>query len=367
MLGCGHPGDRELRCRGRARQQRLARGQRRRRGGRQQRHLPARRGPGRRGLDGAGGAGPAPVCDPTSCQAAGGQCTGTTCVLTENPNGVSAGTQTSLQAGGSADPAFAFLYPYDNTVFPRGLVPPTLQFAGTAPEAMYVHISFPGLDYKGYYAGSNPGRVAISGPMWNAISLASNGIKNEVLVQVTKTSNGQIAGPITESWTIATGNVRGTIYYETYGSAILGGAASVGIMKIQPGATTPTPHAERLRQRLPHRQRRRVDPGGGPGLRGDHQRQLRPEEQRRPHLHRGDRRLRLRRALPRRQLPHVGHQLPHLAEQPVAALQHQPRAPSSPRPAGTASSPTAAPPPSPPTARSSSSTTRTRAAGTRWR
>jgi len=188
---------------------------------------------------GTGGTQPT-FCDPTSCQAAGGQCASNTCMLTENPNGVSAATQASLQAGGSGDPAFAFLYPYDKTVFPRGLVPPTLQFAGAAPEAAYVHISFAGLDYKGYYAGSSPGRITLSAPMWDAIALASTGGKNAVEVQVTKISGGKVAGPITEHWTIATGNLRGTIYYETYGSALLGGADSVGIMKIQPGATAPT-------------------------------------------------------------------------------------------------------------------------------
>jgi hypothetical protein len=79
--------------------------------------------------------------------------------LTDNPGAVSMGTQNQLTGGGSADPALAWLYPYDGTVFPRGLLPPTLQFAGTPPDATYVHLSFSNLDYKGFYGASNPGQV----------------------------------------------------------------------------------------------------------------------------------------------------------------------------------------------------------------
>jgi WD40-like Beta Propeller Repeat len=192
------------------------------------------------GGDAGQGGGKPGVCDPTSCQAGSGTCMNGTCVLAENPGAVPSGTQASLVAGGKADPSFAFLYPYDQTVFPRGLAAPTMQFAGTPPDAAYVHISFSGLEYKGFYGPSNPGRIVLSNAAWKAIGLASTGGKNAVQVQVTKITGGTVTGPITETWTIATGNIRGTIYYETYGSAILGGALSVGIMQIQPGASAPT-------------------------------------------------------------------------------------------------------------------------------
>ena len=42
----------------------------------------------------------------------------------ENPGGIDPGTQTSLENGGTADAAFRWLYPYDRTVFPRGLGAP---------------------------------------------------------------------------------------------------------------------------------------------------------------------------------------------------------------------------------------------------
>ena len=192
------------------------------------------------------------TCDPT-CAAAGGTCSGTSCTISENPGGVSSGDQGSLNGGGSADSAFAWLYPYDGTVFPRGLLPLTLQFGGTAFDAAEVKVTFPGMTYTGFYGpGAAPSQIKFSAAVWSAITAAAQAT-SAVKVEVTKESSGQVSGPITETWTIAQGNIRGTIYYETYGSQLidagtgglggLGGgddSESVGIMKIQPGATAPT-------------------------------------------------------------------------------------------------------------------------------
>ena len=117
----------------------------------------------------------------------------------------------------------------------------TLQFGGTAFDAAEVTVTFPGMSYTGYYgAGSTANQIKLSSAVWTAITNAAQAT-SAVKVNVTKSTAGSVTGPITETWTIAQGTVRGTIYYETYGSQILGGADSVGIMKIQPGATTPTP------------------------------------------------------------------------------------------------------------------------------
>ena len=173
-----------------------------------------------------------------ACALAGGAWSGSVCTLSENPGKIDPATQGKLAAGGTADSTFKLVYPYDATVFPRGLLPPTLQFSGTAPSAVYVHVSASGVDYKGYFGPSNPGRAAFSGPAWAAITLGAKASET-LKVEVTKISGSAVAGPVTESWTVAQGSLRGVIYYETYGSAILGGIASVGIMKIQPGAAAP--------------------------------------------------------------------------------------------------------------------------------
>ena len=208
------------------------------------------RGPGNGGGDAAGTDGTSggdagtsgPVCNdaPCACMAAGGAWDGTKCTLTENPGGLGSGAQGTLTGGGNADSAFKFLYPYDQTVFPRGLLPPTLQFAGAAPTAVLLRITAPTVDYTGWFGASNPARVKPSTAMWNAIVMAATAT-DPLTVKVTKMSGSAVTGPVMETWKVAPGSLRGVIYYETYGSPILGGIASVGIMKINPGASTPTP------------------------------------------------------------------------------------------------------------------------------
>ena len=204
------------------------------------------------------GSGSGTGCDPT-CTAAGGTCSGTSCTLAENPGKVAAATQTALQGKGTPDASFKWLYPYNGTVFPRGLVAPTLQFATTG-SAVYVHMTAKSLDYKGYFAGGAQSTLSLPLPQksWDAITHAV-GATDPLQVSVSKISGTTVSAPVTASWTIAQGSLRGTIYYETYHSTILcGGAtdagglamnlcaelsevAGIGIMKIQPGATQPTP------------------------------------------------------------------------------------------------------------------------------
>ena len=181
-------------------------------------------------------------CD-VSCMAAGGTCANLSCTLNQNTGSLTPAQEQQLQAGGTADPAFTWLYPYDGTVFPRGLIPPTLQFGGTAPDALLVHITYSSMDYTGYFAGSSPGRVQLPALTWTAITYGA-AATDTVVVSVTKLSGGQVSGPITESWSVAQGSMRGQIYYETYGSSIIGGVGGVGIMSIAPGATAPTPIAK---------------------------------------------------------------------------------------------------------------------------
>jgi hypothetical protein len=181
---------------------------------------------------------PSTGCDETSCVGAGGQCQGVVCVISENPGNVPQNVVDQLRAGGSADASFGFLYPYDRTIFPRGLLPPTLQFAGGGHDATLVRVTSGGMKYEGLF-GPSPARITFSEPLWTALTLAAPA-RDDVTVEVTKISGGKVTGPIAESWQIAQGSLRGTIYYETYDSQIAGGMGSVGIMRLDPGAHKPT-------------------------------------------------------------------------------------------------------------------------------
>jgi hypothetical protein len=150
--------------------------------------------------------------------------------ITDNQGNVSPADQTTLQAGGSADAGFRWLYPYDGTVFPRALRAPELQLGGTAADATYVKISFGNFLYEGYFAASNPVRAAIPQSVWKGLTLSASGT-DKVKVDVTKLSGGQASGPVSETWTIAPGSFKGVIYYNTYKSAQTSTGA---VMRVKP-------------------------------------------------------------------------------------------------------------------------------------
>jgi len=159
-------------------------------------------------------------------------------VLTENPGMLTATQQGQLtsskpvaEGGTSADPAFRWLYPYDKTIFPRGLTAPVLQFAGTSITAAYVKITSTTVQYGGFFS-TTTGQATPSAAAWTAITESATG-STPVTVALTELSGANAVGPITETWTIAQGSLKGTVYYNSYDSALGGGQGTV--LKMKPG------------------------------------------------------------------------------------------------------------------------------------
>ncbi|MFT3776370.1 MAG: hypothetical protein QM820_64325 [Minicystis sp.] len=150
--------------------------------------------------------------------------------ITDNAGNVSPADVTTLQAGGSADPGFRWLYPYDGTVFPRALRAPELQLGGSAADATYVKISFGNFLYEGFFGASNPVRASIPQAVWKGLTQSAQGT-DAVKVEVTKLSAGQVTGPVSETWKIAPGSFKGVIYYNTYLSKLTNTGA---VMRVRP-------------------------------------------------------------------------------------------------------------------------------------
>jgi hypothetical protein len=168
-------------------------------------------------------------------------------ITDDNPGSVDGATKARLRAGGTSDPAFAWLYPYDQTVFPRGLLAPLLQFAGTPAQAFRLVVKSKLLEYEGFFGGSDPARLDMGQALWRTITLSAQPL-DPVTVQVTKafaTDGGlAVAGPITETWTIAQGSLKGFVYYNSYDSLLARGDAGGGndmgaVMRIRPNAAQP--------------------------------------------------------------------------------------------------------------------------------
>jgi hypothetical protein len=182
----------------------------------------------------SGNAGGITVVSASSGQAKGQTTATVVLTLQENPGNVSASDQTKLKAGGTADAQFKWLYPYDKTVFPRGLPGPVLQFAGaTAPTAFYVKITSKFLNYEGFYSGTNPARVTFSPAVWKTIS-QSAAANDPVTVEVTKLAGGVATGPVKETWNIAQGSLKGTVYYNSYSSPL--GGSNGATLKVKIGS-----------------------------------------------------------------------------------------------------------------------------------
>jgi hypothetical protein len=136
-----------------------------------------------------------------------------------------------------------WLYPYDKTVWPRGILAPLLQWQTTvAATAVRIHLSEANFDFSGTYAGTALVNDPIEQAAWTQATGSNSG---EPLVVELRVDDGATTyGPITESWTIANGVLQGTVYYNSYNSAIINGGVVNGqqvgaVLSIAPGATNP--------------------------------------------------------------------------------------------------------------------------------
>jgi hypothetical protein len=163
---------------------------------------------------------------------------------------VSPSLLTVLEGTPTADPTVSWLYPYNNTVWPQGILAPLLQWnAGSYDfDAVYIHISENAFDYKGYFAQTATPYVnePVSQAAWTAMAYSNAG--EPVTVSLVFASGGMTIGPITETWKIALGTLEGTVYYNSYGTSLAlnysgalpdGGMFGGATLAIKGGSTNP--------------------------------------------------------------------------------------------------------------------------------
>jgi WD40-like Beta Propeller Repeat len=134
-------------------------------------------------------------------------------------------------ASPDTNPSGTLLYPYDQTVFARGILAPELMWEGGAAGDSYkVSIVDKNVSLVSYASADPPSRWLMDKTWWEALTESSDG--SPVSVQVQRLDGSGVAHQaMSESWTIAPGSLRGTIYYW---------AVSTGtLMKIAPGAASP--------------------------------------------------------------------------------------------------------------------------------
>ncbi|MDB5215190.1 MAG: hypothetical protein JWO86_3117, partial [Myxococcaceae bacterium] len=172
----------------------------------------------------------------------------------EGPGGpVSAATVTVLTGAAVADPGLGFLYPYDKTVWPRGILAPLMQWspgAQTDYDAVYIKLSEASFTYEGFFAKTATPFIhhPIPQQAWKAL-LASNA-GEDVTVSVTFAKGTTAYGPITRTWKIASAPLKGIVYYNSYGTRLAknftgglgvgGNSFGAATLSITGGSTDPT-------------------------------------------------------------------------------------------------------------------------------
>lgn len=157
------------------------------------------------------------------------------------------------------------LYPYDKTVFPRGMLAPLLMWSWSANDADAIQVDLAttsgSFTWKGTF--SRPAILAqTKGPfirhpipqdVWEmatntAGGLALDGTPDKLTMKLTVAKGGKAYGPITETWVIAPARLSGTIYYNSYGTQLaqnfggaVGGNGKFGgaVLSIHVGDTAP--------------------------------------------------------------------------------------------------------------------------------
>jgi hypothetical protein len=128
-------------------------------------------------------------------------------------NGVSGGDQALLSAATATDPGVTKVaYPYDATVFPKGLLPPEIMWnGGAAGDSYLLKLTGPNFDLTIFTTADPPSRFTATQKVWDSFTSSVAG--NDVNVELRRLSGGTAYVSAKEKWTIADANLRGTIYY----------------------------------------------------------------------------------------------------------------------------------------------------------
>jgi hypothetical protein len=177
-----------------------------------------------------------------------------------------AATLAALRAptGNGQAQGLTFLYPYDGTVFPRGLLAPLVMWDWSTADADAIMLTLATTSGAFKWTGvfGRPAiltqtlgafvRHPIPQDVWEAATASAGATTgsgpDRLVLSLVVARNGQAFGPISQTWTIAPARLSGTIYYNSYGSQLakneggaVGGDHQFGgaVLSIKVGDTAP--------------------------------------------------------------------------------------------------------------------------------
>lgn len=156
-----------------------------------------------------------------------------------DPEAVPQGTKDAFDGATVADPSMTGLaYPYDRTVFPRGLTGPRLQWNGGGAADVYrIQATSETFALTTWVSAPPPSRFdfpQIPDDMWKKLTDSTSG---DVAVSVQRFDGTQAYLPVTQTWTIAPAVLTGTVYYWEVNNG--------NVVRLKPGDTAPEDFLER--------------------------------------------------------------------------------------------------------------------------
>lgn len=135
-----------------------------------------------------------------------------------------------------------WLYPYDQTVIPRGLLAPVLQWDGPPASAIYLHLQSKSFDYKGCFKPGSAPNFTIPQTVWEQAGRQSGGNSDPLMVELTVSSSGTLQRLPPLRLFFALASLKSAVYYSTYSSALANQKGIIGgvVMRIRPGEPQPS-------------------------------------------------------------------------------------------------------------------------------
>ena len=152
--------------------------------------------------------------------------------------------------GAATTAATKLLYPYDKTVWPLGILAPLIQWSAPASglgDGVLLELTSDHYAFRGTFGrpvALDAGKALVRHPLpqdvWTAATRSAAG--GTLTLKVTLAVGGVAYGPMTQTWTVARGRLRGTVYYQSYGTDLAKNYGKFGgaTLAIRGGSTAPT-------------------------------------------------------------------------------------------------------------------------------
>ncbi|HWB79015.1 MAG TPA: hypothetical protein VG755_28835 [Nannocystaceae bacterium] len=132
----------------------------------------------------------------------------------DNPENVDDTVKGYFDGAVMPDPSLDVVYPYDQTVFPHGLIGPVMQWnGGGAADIYYVHLDAPTFEYEYWGTKPPPSQHAMPTMPHDIWTKLTRSVSGPITASVQRYDGVTAYLPVDKSWTISDADLVGTIYY----------------------------------------------------------------------------------------------------------------------------------------------------------